>query len=453
MESSESTPILCGTDFSVNARQAANVAAALAVRLGTPLLLAHATGRLIESSTPAAHGAAIESLRERLHEEAERLRGRGAAVEENLATGAPDEVLGQLAQQRRARLLVVSSLGLRAPGRWLIGSVAERTAESSPVPTLVVRDGEPLEAWARGERSLKVFVGTDFSASSDAALRWVAALRQVGPCEVVAGYVDWPPEEAARLGVAGPLGLAGSNLPGMQRVLERDLQAKVTRLLGGDKVRVCVRGNWGRAEMPLLGMAVEAQADLVVVGTHQWHGLRWLRHGSVSRGILHNAPMSVACVPTPSAAPMAGPRIRECTRVLVAVDLNEQDVCAAPYGYAIVNPGGTVRLLHNVVSFRLPKAIPGGTEHAQLAAESEAKLRALAPDEAGARGITTEVEVTESRDTAEAICAAAERYGADIICIGSHTRPGFTAKVLGSVSLAVLQSSRRPVLVVWPAAE
>ncbi len=48
---------------------------------------------------------------------------------------------------------------------------------------------------------------------------------------------------------------------------------------------------------------------------------------------------------------------------------------------------------------------------------------------------------------------AAERFGADIVCIGSHTRPGFTAKVLGSVALAVLQTSRRPVLMVWPPTE
>ncbi len=54
---------------------------------------------------------------------------------------------------------------------------------------------------------------------------------------------------------------------------------------------------------------------------------------------------------------------------------------------------------------------------------------------------------------AHAICAAAERFNADVVCIGSHTRPGLSAKVLGSVSLGVLQQCRRPVLVVWPPAE
>jgi nucleotide-binding universal stress UspA family protein len=98
--------------------------------------------------------------------------------------------------------------------------------------------------------------------------------------------------------------------------------------------------------------------------------------------------------------------------------------------------------------------VPGRRPNpAQGTAEAEERLRALAPDGAEARGIMTEVEVTESPETAAAICAAAERFGADVICVGNHTRPGLTAKVLGSVSLGVLGGSRRPVLVVWPPTE
>jgi nucleotide-binding universal stress UspA family protein len=449
MKNMASQPILCGTDFSENARRAANAAAALARRLGAPLRLVHA------SAIPRS-----PLTEEHLRTEAQRLHDAGAEVAAEVIEGDADHALTQAAQRQAARLVVVSSLGRRGPARWLLGSVAERTAESSPVPTLVVRDAAPFEAWARGERALKIFVGADFTASSDAALHWIAELRQIAPCEVVVGYVDWPPEEAARLGVSGAIGLTG-NLPEIQRVLERDVREKVTRVLGEEHVQIRVIGNWGRPDAPLVEMAVEAQADLVVVGTHRWHGLDRLRHGSVSRGLLRHAPMSVVCVPTPAAVPMAGPRIRECRRVLVAVDLNEPHGFAAPHGYSIVQPGGTVRLVHNVVPFRLPNPQAGGAaqefpakqEHALLISECEAKLRALAPNEAEARGIVTEVEVTESRDTAEALCTAAERFGADVICVGSHTRPGFTAKVLGSVSLAVLRGSRRPVLVVWPPAE
>jgi len=112
-----------------------------------------------------------------------------------------------------------------------------------------------------------------------------------------------------------------------------------------------------------------------------------------------------------------------------------------------------VRLVHNIAPALFPNPLNGGLDqesdsekgHAQRVAEAEAKLRALAPSEEEARGIITEVEVTDCRDTAEAICSAAKRFGADVICVGGHTRPGFSARYLGSVTLALLQSSRRPV--------
>ena len=64
------------------------------------MVLVNATGLLIQGSTQEAYEAVGASFRERLHEEAERLRGLGATVEEIHFPGAPDEVLVQLAEQR-----------------------------------------------------------------------------------------------------------------------------------------------------------------------------------------------------------------------------------------------------------------------------------------------------------------------------------------------------------------
>jgi len=436
MNNTNSKPIICGTDFSEPARAAADAAVTLATRFGAPLRLVHAS----ENTGSHTH--------EQLKTESLRLRDAGAHLTSEVVEGDADEVLVHAAKKHEARLIVVSSLGRRAPARWLIGSVAERTAESAPVPTLVVRDAAPFQAWARGERALKVFVGTDFSSSSDAALRWVAELQKLGPCEVTAGYADWTPEEASRLGVHGAVGLVGNPLV-VQRILERDVKAKVASVLGEENVRVVVQGSWGRTDAQLIGMAAEAQADLIDVGTHQRRGFSRLGEVSVSRGLLHRAPMSVVCVPAPAAERMEVPRVHEFRRVLVAVDLNEKYGFAAPYGYGICSPGGTVRLVHVVSSQEPLSRIAHGDEVAQ----SEARLRALAPHEAEACGITTEVEVIDSREIAQDICAVAERFNADAICIGSHTRPGLGAKVLGSVSLGVLQQCRRPVLVVRPPAE
>jgi len=448
MHHMKSGPIICGTDFTENSHAAATAALALAKCVGADLRLIHA------SAVPSASNNA-----ERMSAAVQRLDASPYQILSDIVAGKPDEVLAEAAQSFSARLVVVYSMSRGSDERWLIGSVAERTAESSPVPTLVVRNPAPFIAWAMGERALKVMVATDFSLTADASLNWVAELRAFGQIDVVAAYVGWPPEEASRLGVEGPIGMDGTR-PDIQIVLERDLREKVSRKLGDHGVRIRVEVNWGSVDTALVKMAREEQADLIVVGTHQWRGLKWVRHGSVSRGVLRHAPMSVACVPAPEAGRMSGPYARECRRVLVAVDLDEPHGFAAPHGYSIVQPGGVVRLIYNTEPVRPTYPLMGekyqdhlsSEEYTQHIARTEARLRALVPAPADARGVITEVEVTEGRRAAEAICAAAERFGADVICIGAHTRPGLMAKILGSVSQSILQLSRRPVLVVWPPA-
>ena len=65
-------------------------------------------------------------------------------------------------------------------------------------------------------------------------------------------------------------------------------------------------------------------------------------------------------------------------------------------------------------------------------------------------GIMGEADIIESGDPARAIRQAADRFGADVICLGSHGRSGFSAAVMGSVAQAVMAQSQRPVLVVRP---
>jgi len=86
----------------------------------------------------------------------------------------------------------------------------------------------------------------------------------------------------------------------------------------------------------------------------------------------------------------------------------------------------------------------------QLAVGSLKQLRTLIPAEAEARGIVTELEVIQHRDAAKAIGQEAERFGADVICLGSHGRGGLSKAVLGSVAQTVMTHSPRPLLVVRP---
>ncbi len=443
--------IVCGTDFSDSARQAGNVAAALAVALHRRLLLVHVThyksdGRL----SPTTRRTVLKPLRDDLRREAARLRRLGATVVEELHPGNPDDVLVRRARECGASLVVVASLGSRAARRRVIGSVAERTAESSPVPTLVVRSAAAFEAWLRGDRPLSVFVGFDFTVTAEAALEWVRRLRMAGPCDVTVGYTNSPSEEQ-RFGISSR-GATPANPTTIQQRLERDLREKVALLLDGEDVRVHVQAGWGRADSVLLDMASASQADLIVTGMHQRHGLPRLWNASVSRALLAYAPMSVACVPAPESARRL-PKIPVIRRVLVATDFSPTAHQAIAYACAVSRPGAGLRLAHVVH----PRAIAGGqfetqigstARHASFVQSVGRRLQGLIPGETQALGINVEAGIVECDDAAKGICQEAERYGADIIVMGSQGLSGLSRAVLGSVAQAVMTQSRRPVFIV-----
>jgi nucleotide-binding universal stress UspA family protein len=290
-------PIVCGTDFSALASEAVYIAAAMARRLETKLVLVHVDqllGALV--SNPVVLEAAILQRRGDLDDEAQRLREMGTQVDEKFVSGSAFDELVTAAKKSKARFIVVGAVGHGVARRLLVGSVAERTAETSHIPTLVVRPGGRLGSWIRGERPLKVLVGYDFSAASDSALDWVNQLRGIGQCQSTVLYSSWPPDEARRLGHQGPLPLA-VNPKKIQKVLERDLTERVATFLPEQEVTAIVEPGWGTPEGYLFEIASKRHVDLIVVGTHQRHGVGRVLLGSVSRAILHHAKMTVAVVP------------------------------------------------------------------------------------------------------------------------------------------------------------
>ena len=290
--------IVCGTDFSDNAVLAARAAGAIAMRLAVPLTLVHVMDKREAAHRGGArHDAVDDSLRARLCAQAEELRARfGIDVEPLAVPGVADEQLVALAGSVAARLLVVAALGARPQQHGRLGSMAERVVQSSPMPVLVVRDGARFEAWARGAQPLRVLVGVELTTTAQRALRWASALRVIGPCDLLVTQVAWPPGEHLRLGLRAPMPL-DHLLPDLEQVLRRDLEAWAGVLPGPGETSFLVQSGWGRVDAHLTQLAAEAQADLLVVGTHQRAGMARLWQGSVSRGVLHAAAMSVACVP------------------------------------------------------------------------------------------------------------------------------------------------------------
>lgn len=448
--------IICGTDFSTPAHGAATAAGELARRLGDSVELVHVlTGLGDELLLGSDQDHLLIPTRQKLKAEADRLRAMGVEVTETLLAGLADEVLVDRAKQTRARMIVIGSLGKRPAARWFLGSTAERTAQTSPLPVLVFRGEDGVAAWLEKGRPLRVTLGTDFTAATEAAVRWLVELSAAGPIEVDVAHVVWPPETHQRYGLRGPLDLVELH-PQARELLLRELKERLAPLEERTPVRYHLDPGLGRPADHLIQLAQRQKADLLVVGTRQRKGLDRVRHGSVSFGVLQRAPMAVVVIPHAEERDL-GP-LPEIRRVLAPTDLSELGDLATRMAFASLPNGGVVRLLHVV---ERPATNPAyanvsgarGEKPGNWAEEKQAiseRARGLIPEEAEELGIVTEVEIVESNDVATAICQAAERLRADLICLGTKGRTGLSQAVLGSVAQAVLGGSKRPVLLVKP---
>jgi nucleotide-binding universal stress UspA family protein len=317
----------------------------------------------------------------------------------------------------------------------------------------MLREAEPVRGWLRGERPLKVFVAYNFSATADAALRWVKQLTRVGPCEVVLGYVNQPIEDHLRIGARGPLPF-GENPPEVLSVLERDMKARARTLLGDVPVSCRVTPDTGRTYVRLAQLAREENADLIVAGARQYRGLQRWRHGSVSRALLKKSPVSVAVVPLATARREPAAQIAVRRHVLVATDFSAVGNAAIPHALALLPEGGLLTLMH--VS-SLPPMI---SEHLRqdLARDATApsaerlalssRLRQLIPADAAQRGILAQTEVVLAADVGQAISQTAERLSVDAICLSTGSRSEVSRTILGSVTRTVRSLTRRPLMLV-----
>jgi len=280
------SPIISATDFSTTAIEATEIAAAIARRLHTKLILVHVDElRNLVAAAPLLLDT--DRSRAELKRHADRLRNSKTVVEECLLVGgsAFDRIVNTAAKHK-AQLSVIGAVGHGISQRLLIGSVAERVAETSPIPTLVIRPGSKIASWLRGERRLKILVGHDFSRTADLALRWAGQLQMFGKVAFTVVH---------------------AHAPNDKKCAEQELLGRVSKIAGMPEAKVGLVASWGNAQGALFEEAARQNMDLIVVGTHQRKAIERLWLGSVSRGVLRHVTQSVAVVP-PSLR-IRGPRI------------------------------------------------------------------------------------------------------------------------------------------------
>jgi nucleotide-binding universal stress UspA family protein len=412
-------------DFSPSSEEAGSVAKHLALKKHLPLEVVHVD--------QASKRELRRGIRRHLDIEVEGLREAG--VDARVAVLSGHEPAGPLSQYIKKTLPELVIMGNQAKGpldRWALPSLSEQIADASPVPVLLVQDSTAFSEWDWTESTLKVQLCLDFSAASDAVLRWARTLRQIGPCEFFVGHVIQPVYQK------GPSGEQRTGKPARE-ALERDLRKKVRDVLGDESLFVIVRQSNDGVGGQLDEIARERKADLLAVGTHQWQGIQKLLHGSVSFDLQHLTECNVVVIPLQTKFDPGAAHIPDFHRVLVATDFSELGNSAIPFACGACGIGGLVRIVHVVKG-------QNGLRPGKIA-ELKTRLRGLVPLETAARCQPPEIEIVRADDASKAICAEAAKFGADLVCLASHGT-GASRAIHGSVTKAVLKQLPRPLLVI-----
>ncbi len=431
-------PVVFTTDFSPLARDVGVPAARISVRLREPLELVHVMNpglRDLTDDSPWAWHAFAEA---QLDLERSRLAPHTLAIEEALLDGPQEKVLARHVEEIAARAVVIPTpppaTRRRSPRAWFS---APRYALGCGAPVLLIRNPPALRRWLDGDTPLRVMAGVDRGMASRAALRWLADLRRVGPCDLLVESIYWPPEEHERFGVHAPMGLDGRDP--VEPLLLRELEQLVSPLRGGGPVRVRVHGNYGRPAEQLLADAVAEEVDLLVIGS-PGHRPRLRGRASVAQQLLARAPMSIASV----CAGRASHTDPEYRAILVAVPSVGDATAVLKRALSTVHPDGRVHLVQvesRTGWRRAPRAAICGEECERA---REALIEAARPH--SPRTVQLSAEVLEHREPAVAIAQAAERIGADLICVGDPLRK----RRWGSLASRVASRTDRAVLAIGP---
>lgn len=444
--------ILCATDFSPPARDAADVAAALATNWKSSLRLVHCAHDWLSSPDVPVIEPWDEIIRRPLEDEGQRIRSQCESVVTDLRHGGASLEI-PFAASAATQMIVTGCTGRGVAGRWLLGSTAERIAEDANHPTLVVRNTGPLLEWLRHGKGLRVLCAVDFTVSADAAIAAVKELSKLGgDFHLEAAYVARPDDVHL---LRSEIPDAPAHAEGVA-CLERDVWERLHLALGDMPAEVHIRIANSNPAHEFVRLADERRADLVVVGTHQKHGLRRLTEPSFSRGVLAHASTNVLCVPISSHQPKT--RIPSIHRVLVATDLTELGNSALAHAYSLLPAGGAVKIVH-VCKAPSPLVNPliasqmtfeRGMQTAHDKREAEEKLSALVPRQLATSGVSTTTEALVHASVSQGICEEAERCGTDVICLAANVPSRAVAAIFGSVINSVVSQTHVPVFVVTP---
>lgn len=275
-----------------------------------------------------------------------------------------------------------------------------------------------------------IVIGVDGSPAATAAARWAACEAAMRDVELTIVHVLRSAPDALPLtgwpAIPLPAEVGEDQLAQGEKILD-DTLAVIAKTIGVRQPRSIASRVCIGAVVPTLSGFSHKGSQMIVVGRRGRGGIHRALLGSVSSGVLHNAHGPVAVVhdhasaDPPSAAPVVvgvdGPPASESA---IAIAFDE----ASRRGVDVVAVHGFEHADTSMAGALLEQKLAGWQERY--------------PDVAVHRVITRD-------HPADALLDQSRR--AQLVVVGSRGRGGLAGKVLGSVSAAVVQACRIPVIV------
>ncbi|HET8614251.1 MAG TPA: universal stress protein [Actinomycetales bacterium] len=289
MTTSRTQTIVVGVDGSAAAGAALDWAVEEAAREGRPLHLVSAYSLPMTGATPMTVPIEVDlakSTQEVVDEAAARVREQAPSVQVTTTVRMANASVAILDAAQEAGTVVIGSRGHRPLRGAFLGSTALQVATHAPCPTVVVRDlgARPVASPRR------VVVGTDGSATSQAAIAYAFAEADARGCELTVVHAWW-------------VDLSGGRLIDVPASTKQEMEERQHIMLAEDVAGfaeqypdvvvhpVVVQDEPGAAIARL-----SVGAELVVVGSRGRGGFRSLLLGSVSQHVLQNAECPVVVV-------------------------------------------------------------------------------------------------------------------------------------------------------------
>jgi nucleotide-binding universal stress UspA family protein len=220
--------------------------------------------------------------------------GKDDKVSTVIAIGDPGEQILAVAEERGADLIVMSSHGRGAIGRFVSGSVADRIVRHAPLPVMIVGPEGEIATDAKINRVIAPVEDTDLSR---AALPVAGEIAKLADVPVVVLNVVVPTSDIATLypGMVGtiPASAIDDSLEQLTAASKAIVEQAVTSLkrAGVDASGEVYQGGAANSIMAAL-----QPGDVIVLSSHARSGLaRWVI-GSTSMKLIRNGQAPVVVV-------------------------------------------------------------------------------------------------------------------------------------------------------------